>query len=721
LNHFSIAIALIFLLGSSTSSGALTFAESFTPLNISADQNVEKQFEENSQTQTVTKNSFKITVEENLGIKSNDEPHQNQLDEQTVAVSKSKIHKISVVENLGMGDGKYKKALELEKQKSDKKAMMERVLNSERIKMSSKSFDDQYFDVQENPFDFGSTSNMFSLVENVISNPSYASTVLAPTILAQQTGSQQLLLQTDDAASFIGIYESASKEIVNVILQTVNVNNPAILLFIPVIGIVFINSEQRKFEFSSFRKFSSLGLSIILLSSAVTFPVSISTNYWGDAFGEISDDTAPPQDFAYAVPPSVESIHFDNPKWKDLVNPGVGIFIDEDNPAVIFDGKDDFLKITSPNISKKLSGFTVSAWVKPNYDNGSPKFSVISMKNAFELSINNNLEPEKIATFSIFDGIKWHTIQSKSLVNEEWTHVAATFSDSSITLYINGNKESTLENIATISMEKGQIIPVPLKTLSVDSDIFVGAFQNRGDKIPSSYYSGLIDSIEIFDSALNLGQINVLNEKNRESSYQPPSSEVKSQEKVVKTLEGEPNQFGFVADEEQDNTQEIEKEASKGFKIAKEEKKKKPQEFDDGTTVTTSSETSTEFSDGTTVTTSSNTSTEFSDETTVTTSSNTSTAFNNGTTVTTSSNTSTESSKTTADITTDKQKFVAGETVMINGTGFLTNSPVYLNVTRDGFLVSEWFVISNQIGSFETFLLYRYSGTTLSHNSYRWC
>jgi len=249
-------------------------------------------------------------------------------------------------------------------------------------------------------------------------------------------------------------FAASSNTIIHEIFEFADVTNPAILLLIPVIGIVFVNSEQRKFEFSSFRKISSLGLSIILLSSAFTFPVSISTNYWGDAFGEISGDT---------VPPSVESIHFDDPKWKDLVNNGVDIFIDEDNPAAIFDGKDDFLKISSPDIAKEISGFTVSAWVKPNYDSGSPQFSVISMKNAFELSINNNLEPEKIATFSIFDGIKWHNIQSKSLINEEWTHVAATFSDSSITLYINGNKESTLDNITAVSIEKRQNYNPPFR------------------------------------------------------------------------------------------------------------------------------------------------------------------------------------------------------------------------------------------------------------------
>jgi len=153
-------------------------------------------------------------------------------------------------------------------------------------------------------------------------------------------------------------------------------------------------------------------------------------------------------------------------------------FSHDDYAAVLLDGKDDFLKIPSPDISKEISGFTVSAWVKPNYQSGSPKFSIISMKNTFELSINNNLEPEKIATFSIFDGIKWQSIRSKSLVNEEWTHIAATFSDSSISIFINSNKENTLDNLKTISIDDGKFVISSLTSISAESDILVGAFEN---------------------------------------------------------------------------------------------------------------------------------------------------------------------------------------------------------------------------------------------------
>jgi len=241
-----------------------------------------------------------------------------------------------------------------------------------------------------------------------------------------------------------------------------------------------------------------------------------------------------------------ESSDYENDKKEDFGHDGYA--------AILLDGKDDFLKVPPPDISEEISGFRVSAWVKPDYQSGSSKFSVISMKNTFELSINNNLEPKKIAMFSIFDGIKWRSIQSKSLVNEEWTHIAGTFSDSSISIFINGNKEYTLDNIKTISIDDGKFVIAPLTSISAESDILVGAYENSEVDSFMSYYSGMIDSVVVFDWGLDLGQ-NALDEKNGELDHST-LSENKTQQ-VDETFQGEPNQFGFVADEKQNDSQEI--------------------------------------------------------------------------------------------------------------------------------------------------------------------
>ncbi|WP_255492999.1 LamG domain-containing protein [Candidatus Nitrosotalea sp. TS] len=85
------------------------------------------------------------------------------------------------------------------------------------------------------------------------------------------------------------------------------------------------------------------------------------------------------------------------------------------------------------------------AWVKPDYTQGSPQFTIMSAEKQFVLSINNLDPPAKLATFSIFDGIKWDTVNSTVPIGGNWTNIAATFNGSSMSLYVNGTLQSSLE------------------------------------------------------------------------------------------------------------------------------------------------------------------------------------------------------------------------------------------------------------------------------------
>ena len=85
--------------------------------------------------------------------------------------------------------------------------------------------------------------------------------------------------------------------------------------------------------------------------------------------------------------------------------------LEQENPTAHFDGKESYLSLDS-GLPSQLESFSVSAWVKPDYSDGSAVFSIAGKSEAFVLSINNNLQPTKIATFEVFDGIKWHTVQS---------------------------------------------------------------------------------------------------------------------------------------------------------------------------------------------------------------------------------------------------------------------------------------------------------------------
>jgi len=146
------------------------------------------------------------------------------------------------------------------------------------------------------------------------------------------------------------------------------------------------------------------------------------------------------------------------------------------------------------------SEFTVSAWVKPDYSSGSPEFTIISKENAFKLSINNIKTLENIVKFSVFNGFKWTTIESYSVIEEEWTHVAAKLDGQTISLYLNGNLEATkqIEGIPILN-SYGYVELGPIDGISSDSPILFGAQQtSRTDDVSTyGFFSGQIDEIVI--------------------------------------------------------------------------------------------------------------------------------------------------------------------------------------------------------------------------------
>jgi len=270
-------------------------------------------------------------------------------------------------------------------------------------------------------------------------------------------------------------------------------------------------------------------------------------------------------------PKPIESFHFDssNTHSLDLINDAV--VIDEDNPYLLLDGDSDYARVSLPNYDSYLDEFAISAWVKPDYSNGSPEFTIASMKNSFQLVINNLQEPEKHAKFSVYDGLKWYTVTSVVSIEEEWTHITATFADSTIKIYVNGKFAATVSDVP---------MPILPFVTSDDSKITVGALvPSRSDVSKTkNYFSGSIDAIQIFPLSLDSSQIEELFVKERLSD----ASQLV--EKIIDTVNASldvittdqtANEFGFVATDEQNDAQEIEEEASKGFKIEKEEKKKK--------------------------------------------------------------------------------------------------------------------------------------------------
>ncbi|HEU03802.1 MAG TPA: LamG domain-containing protein, partial [Nitrosopumilus sp.] len=375
---------------------------------------------------------------------------------------------------------------------------------------------------------------------------------------------------------------------------------------------VFINRDRRLDEESSAVKIISSSFVMIILVTGLgfAFPAVIAQAYWGVPFAsaEEQDIDQAEQDF---VPPSSEkdsaqqsllpeakeSIQFDNSDKDNQSLHGDSIIVTYDNPYLSLDGN-DYVEITSSSLPNKLQTLTVSAWVKPNYDKGSSELYIVSKDGAFSLSINNVIEPERKAAFSVFDGLKWHMVNSKSDVKpDQWTYITATFDGSSIDIYLNGFRENSLslKNVVSGYYEDGVYKESSFDEIESDSEITLGAYMLYRDKQHKIMhkYAGQIDDVRFYDLKLTSAQISEVYNNQRQSDAPPtPEPEVvileevePAQEPEVVILEdvenefsqliSEANQYGFVAEKENDDAQEIEEKASKGFKVEKKEKKKK--------------------------------------------------------------------------------------------------------------------------------------------------
>ncbi|TAK17178.1 MAG: hypothetical protein EPO37_07285, partial [Nitrosarchaeum sp.] len=205
------------------------------------------------------------------------------------------------------------------------------------------------------------------------------------------------------------------------------------------------------------------------------------------------------------------------------------ILTNQTSSSIKLDGNDDFVIIENQTSTDNLAELTISSWVKPDYSQGSQEFTVISKDNSFVLSINNLITPTKIAKFSVFDGIKWTSVESTSIIDEKWTQLSATFNGTSIQIYVDGQLESTntLEDQLTLSVN-GKLITTTIDSLSSESDIVIGAYVNtrKGSEQISQEFSGQVDGVSLFNSQLDNSQIKSLYDEKSEYYMSQDSVEI---------------------------------------------------------------------------------------------------------------------------------------------------------------------------------------------------
>jgi len=263
-----------------------------------------------------------------------------------------------------------------------------------------------------------------------------------------------------------------------------------------------------------------------------------------------------------------DSIYFDDSDDVNFILKGSNTITNQENPSYQLNGIGDYMILES-NLPEKLKELSISVWIKPNFNVGAPAtLSVISESNVFDLSINNDQIDKNFVTFSVYDGIKWHHVISKSEIKNSWTHLAATYSDETISIFVNGVKENSakVDGHYSFTYTLGKSKQNSYDYLKSESKILVGAFTPllRADGVVKNNFSGMIDDVLLYDEVLLPDQIMILHENDR-ISHKLVTHAIETVSKKT----GIANQYGFITDPDNPDDHRIEVLSSQGYKTKK--------------------------------------------------------------------------------------------------------------------------------------------------------
>ncbi len=190
----------------------------------------------------------------------------------------------------------------------------------------------------------------------------------------------------------------------------------------------------------------------------------------------------------------------------DLTNTNNVTTNSNNNTNILLNGTDSYVIVTEEKLNDEINQITISTWIKPEYNHGSPEYTVISKENSFVLSVNNIISPEHVTKFSVFNGISWTEIIGSTQI-ENWSHLMAIINDTTLSLYVNGTLEGKAVLPETFVISGGEIGTIPADVADSDSDIVVGAYINTLRESTSNVFSGEISNVKIYKNSLTEQQV----------------------------------------------------------------------------------------------------------------------------------------------------------------------------------------------------------------------
>jgi len=269
-NSFRVNLLAIFLLGSILfSSVSSTNYESFA---IGNENKIENNIEKISVDHT-------ISFTESMSLSSPEEKKNTG----SISIDDQKnIKSIDFQEGLNFSSdiSQHESSIIFVKQISDRKGMMERIIANDRIRYQEKLSNKNYFD---NDFELIYTDS--KIESNYYENPInyFVNLLLDNNFISNNLE----IILTENPINDIKL-ELFVNNIFKLKLDdnSYNLHNNELIIFALISSIILIRTENNNIRFYNFKRFFSYVFIIILISSTIVTPASISSSYWGTAFAE---------------------------------------------------------------------------------------------------------------------------------------------------------------------------------------------------------------------------------------------------------------------------------------------------------------------------------------------------------------------------------------------------------------------------------------------------
>ncbi|MGH9896574.1 MAG: LamG-like jellyroll fold domain-containing protein, partial [bacterium] len=156
--------------------------------------------------------------------------------------------------------------------------------------------------------------------------------------------------------------------------------------------------------------------------------------------------------------------------------------------ALAFDGTNDLVTVADSNRLDLGGGMTLSAWVFPTALSGWRTVTLKEQSGGLVYSLYAHDNAPRPATTVNTGGGDLSAIGGSALALNAWTHLAATYDGSTLTLYINGSGVG--------SQPVGGLLATSAFPLRIG-----------GNSVWGEYFAGKIDEVRIYNRALDAGEV----------------------------------------------------------------------------------------------------------------------------------------------------------------------------------------------------------------------